>query len=296
MAFLRARNGAWCPEKVITFVGALLPAFWIIYRFWIDDLGARPLTEAIHFTGDWTVRILWITLAVSPFARIFKLGRLLLARRILGVASFAYIMCHLTLYTADQMFDLTMVVSEILRRFYLTIGFVAILGLTTLAATSTDAMVRRCGGQIWNRLHMLVYPIAILAEIHFLLQTKNDIFQPTMMLGFLLWLFGYRVIQRYRRDVSLVWLFVLALASSALTSVIETAWYYFRSHGGIDAERVFIANFDFSYNIRPTWYVLAATLAVPLAAWIWRRMPQGKSAPNKASRATSGATRVQSAS
>ncbi|MGZ5809247.1 MAG: sulfite oxidase heme-binding subunit YedZ [Xanthobacteraceae bacterium] len=281
---------------MIAFVGVLLPAFWIFGRFAAGTLGGRPVMEVIHFTGDWTVRILWITLAVTPFARIFKLGRLLLARRILGVASFAYIICHLTLYTLDQMFDFATVVSEILHRFYLTIGFIAILGLASLAATSTDAMLRRCGGQNWNRLHTLCYPVAVLAEIHFLLQTKNDIFQPTLMLGFLLWLFGYRIIQRYTRDVSLISLIVLAFVSSALTAVIETSWYYFRSGGGIDAERVFIANFDFSYNIRPTWYVLAATLAVPLAAWLWHLRPQGKSVPKTTSRAASGVTRVQSAS
>ena len=115
MPFLRERNGDWCPEKVIAFVGVLLPAFWIFGRFVAGTLGARPVMEVIHFTGDWTVRILWITLAVTPFARIFKLGRLMLARRILGVASFAYIICHLTLYTLDQMFDLAMVVSEIVH-------------------------------------------------------------------------------------------------------------------------------------------------------------------------------------
>jgi sulfoxide reductase heme-binding subunit YedZ len=295
MPFLRQRDGTWCPEKVTAFIGVLLPAVWIFYRFATMDLGARPVMEVIHFAGDWTVRILWITLAVTPAARIFKEGRVLLTRRILGVAAFAYVFCHLTLYTVDQMFDFAMVASEILRRFYLTIGFIAIVGLAVLAATSTDRMVRRIGGLNWNRLHKLIYPIAILAEIHFLLQTKNDIFQPTLMLGFLLWLFGYRIAQAYMRDVTFVWLVVLGFMSAILTALIEAAWYYFRS--GVDAERVLLANLDFSYNIRPAWYVLAATLAAPVAAWLWRRRPnQRVKAPRMAPSPASGATKVQSAS
>jgi sulfoxide reductase heme-binding subunit YedZ len=293
MPFLRERNGAWCPEKVIAFVGVLLPAFWIAYRFWTDDLGARPVTEVIHFTGDWTVRILWITLAVTPLARIFKLGRLLLARRILGVAAFAYVFCHLTLYTLDQKFDFVTVAWEIVLRFYLTIGFIAILGLSTLAATSTDGMVRRIGGRGWNRLHKLVYPIAVLAQIHFLLQSKNDIWEPTLMLGFLLWMFGFRLIQRRKREVGLIDLTGLAFASTLLTAIVETGWYQFRS--GIDGSRVFLANFDFSYIIRPSWYVLAVTLTIVLAAALWRMLPQKANSRGSAPRASSGATRVQSA-
>lgn len=295
MVFLREKNGLWCREKVVAFAGVLLPAFWIIYRTWIGDLGARPVTEVIHFTGDWTVRLLWITLAVTPFARIFKFGRLLLARRILGVATFAYAFCHLSLYTLDQKFDFVTVASEIVLRFYLTIGFVAVLGLTTLAATSTDPMVRRIGGQNWNRLHKLVFPIAVLAQIHFLLQSKNDITEPTLMLGFLLWLFGFRLLQKRAREVPLWQLVGLAFASAALAAVGETAWYHFRT--GVDAQRVFLSNFDFSYMIRPTWYVLAVTLAIPLAAWLWLRLrPQTVRAAKTASRAASGATQVQSAS
>jgi sulfoxide reductase heme-binding subunit YedZ len=294
MPFLRERNGAWCPEKVIAFVGVLLPAFWILYRFWIDDLGARPVTEVIHFCGDWTVRILWITLAMTPLARIFKAGRLLLARRILGVASFAYVFCHLSLFTLDQKFNFVTVAWEIVLRIYLTIGFVAILGLATLAATSTDGMVRRLGGQGWNRLHKLVYLIAVLAQIHFLLQSKNDITEPTLMLGFLLWMFGYRLLQKRAREVTLWRLTALGVTAAALTAIIETGWYHFRT--GVNSERVFLSNFDFSYMIRPTWYVLAVTLAVVVAAWLWRLRPQGTSAPNTVSRAASGATRVQSAS
>ena len=294
MPFLRERSGAWSPIKIAAFVGTLLPAFWLAYRIWDDDLGARPVTEMIHFTGDWTVRILWITLAVTPAARVFKQAKLLLIRRTLGVAAFAYILVHFSLYIVDQKYILTTVVSEIILRFYLTIGFIALVGLAALAATSTDGMIRRMGAR-WNTLHNTIYFIATLAAIHFLLQTKNDVSQPILMAGFLMWLLGYRIMQKRRRDVSLLRLTALAVIAAALTAPLETFWYHFRSNVPID--RIFFANFDFSYVIRPMWWVLAAGLAVVMAAYLWRFVPQRKPAARKATaKPSSGATRVQSAS
>ena len=89
------------------------------------------------------------------------------------------------------------VASEIVLRIYLTIGFVALIGLIALAATSTDGMIKRLGGARWNKLHKLVYPIAILGGIHFLMQTKLDISESVMVVGFLFWLLGYRLWHRY---------------------------------------------------------------------------------------------------
>jgi len=293
MPFLRERSGDWSPIKIIAFTGTLLPFAWLIYRTLTDDLGARPVTEMIHFTGDWTVRLLWITLAVTPFARIFKMQKLLLTRRTLGVASAAYIFMHFLLYITDQKFVLTTVAAEIALRFYLTIGFVALCGLAALAATSTDGMIRRMGAR-WNTLHNAIYGIAILAATHFLLQTKNDVSQPILMSGFLLWLLGYRVLQRRWREVSLAHLTVLAVLASALTAPLESLWYRFRSN--VPFERIFLANFDFAYVIRPMWWVLAAGLAVVVAAYLWRLRPQKAVVRKAVARPSSGATRAQSAS
>jgi sulfoxide reductase heme-binding subunit YedZ len=163
-----------------------------------------------------------------------------------------------------------------------------------LAATSTDGMIRRMGAR-WNTLHNTIYFIATLAAIHFLLQTKNDVSQPILMAGFLMWLLGYRIMQKRWRDVSLLRLTALAVTAAALTAPLETFWYHFRSNVPID--RIFFANFDFSYVIRPMWWVLAAGLAVVIAAYLWRFVPQRKPAARKATaKPSSGATRVQSAS
>src|SRR5262249_55113185 len=110
-----------------------------------DELGARPVTEAIHQAGDWTLRFLLITLAVTPAQRIFNYPRLILARRTLGVAAAAYGILHFSLYVLDQHFDLLKLASEIALRIYLTIGAVGLAGLLPPASASTDAPIRPFG-------------------------------------------------------------------------------------------------------------------------------------------------------
>ena len=160
---------------------------------------ARPVNEAIHSTGYWADLFVVFSLAVTPARRLFTAPKLINMRRTLGVTAFCYAVLHLMLYIVEQKYDLAKVASEIVLRIYLTIGFVALIGLIALAATSTDGMIRRLGGERWNRLHKLVYPIAILGIIHFLMQTKLDISDSVMVAGFLFWLFGYRLMHRYLR-------------------------------------------------------------------------------------------------
>ncbi|MGE0521693.1 MAG: sulfite oxidase heme-binding subunit YedZ, partial [Variibacter sp.] len=259
-AFLREKNGRWSPEKVAAFVVAVLPALWLFGRFVSHDLGARPITEAIHFTGEWAVRLLLLSLLVSPARRILGAGKLILARRTLGVAAMAYALLHLSLYILDQKFNLFVVASEIALRFYLTIGFVALVGLIALGATSFDAVIRRMGPR-WNTLHRLVYLVAVLAIVHFMLQKKIDIYEPTVMAGLTLWLFGYRLWQRMAGAApGSIGLTALACASALLTAALEALWFGVRT--GVDPWRVLEANWALDIEIRPAWWVLAVTLAV----------------------------------
>jgi sulfoxide reductase heme-binding subunit YedZ len=266
MVFLHDKSGAWSPEKIAAFAGALVPALWIAFRIASDDLGARPVTEVIHFTGQWAVRFLWITLAISPARRVFAAPRLINARRILGVTALAYALVHLCLYVIDQNYDLGKVASEIALRFYLTIGFATLLGLAALGVTSTDAMIRRLGPR-WNTLHRIVYALAIVANIHFMLQAKSDVSEPTMMAGLLAWLFLYRLLQRYVGPVTLLWRLTISIAAALLTALIEAGWY--AGLTGIDPWRVLSANLSFAYSIRPAWWVLFTGLGVTLGSWLW---------------------------
>ena len=171
------------------------------------------------------------------------------------------------------MFDLAKVASEIVLRIYLTIGFTAVLGLAALAATSTDAMVRRLGRR-WQRLHRLVYLIALLAVVHYWMQSKLEVWEPTIMAGIYLWLMGYRVLARFvavRGRVPLVWVGALGVAAAVLTALGEAAYFWLAY--GVDPLRVIAANWSLDTGVRPAPIVLALALAVTAAgacAGWWR--------------------------
>jgi sulfoxide reductase heme-binding subunit YedZ len=284
----RNRQFSWF--KAVMFAGILLPGLWIAGAWALGQydsptspigappglaplptvntpagtlpLGAMPVTEALHQIGLWAVRFLLLSLAVTPFRRIGQWPRLIQLRRMLGVAAFSYAAIHLFLYIVQQHYRLFFVAGEIVLRVYLTIGFVALLGLSTLAATSTDHALRRLGGRTWQRLHYLVYPIAILALIHFFLQSKVNVTEPVLMSGFFFWLMLYRLAYRLNRDRALtLWhLLGLAILAGLLTAFGESAWYQFMT--GLGGKRILLANLSFAHHIRPSWWVLAAGLAV----------------------------------
>jgi len=295
LPFLRERSGRWSPVKIVAFAATLLPALWIAYQAWMGDLGARPITEAIHQSGDWALRLLWITLAVTPAQRILNYPRIVLARRTLGVASACYALLHLSLYILDQHFDLFKVASEIVLRIYLTIGALALTGLIALGSTSTDAAIRRLGTQRWNKLHRIVYGIALLATVHFFIQSKLDTYEPVMMAGFLIWLLAYRALHRLNGGVTPAHLLLLTVATALITAAGEALLYMFTS--GVNGWMVLQSHFDLDMEIRPAWWVLAAGLVVTaLGAWRQKPARQRPSARVISSSAMSGATQVQSGS
>jgi methionine sulfoxide reductase heme-binding subunit len=295
MPFLRERSGRWSPVKIVAFVAALLPASWIAYQAAAGELGARPVTEAIHQAGDWALRFLLITLAITPAQRIFQYPRVLLARRTLGVAAASYAVLHFSLYVLDQHFDLFKVASEVVLRIYLTIGAFALAGLIALASTSTDAAISRLGSGRWHALHRFVYAIAVLAVVHFFIQSKLNTYQPVLMAGFLIWLLAYRALYRRNGHVTPLHLVVLAIGTAAVTAVGEANLYFFTS--GVDAWRVLLAHFDVEMEVRPAWWVLATGLAVAGAGfWRQKRAGQRPSARRISRSAVSGAIQVQSGS
>jgi sulfoxide reductase heme-binding subunit YedZ len=299
MPFLRERSGRWSPVKIFAFTTALLPAFWIGFQAAAGDLGARPITEAIHQAGDWALRFLLITLTITPAQRILNYPRIILARRTLGVACAAYAGLHISLYVLDQHFDLLKVASEIVLRVYLLIGALALAGLITLAATSTDAAISRLGPRRWNLLHRLVYVIALLAAVHFFMQSKLNIYEPVLMAGFLVWLLALRVLFWRNGEVTPLHLLLLAGAVAMATAAAEATIYMLTS--GVDARRVLLAHFDIEMEVRPAWWVLATGLAVA-AAGTWRYRPArarprtGRMVPSVVPTVMSGATEVQSGS
>src|SRR3954453_485043 len=245
-------GGRTSPLKLEVFAALFVPALWVAVAFAVGWLGSRPLNEAIHQLGLWTIRLTFPALAITRLRHILNWSRLLVVRRMLGVAAFAYALGHLTLYAADQAFDLAKIATEIALRIYLAIGFVAVLGLTALAATSTDGMIRRLGARRWQRLHRLVYPIALLAVVHFCMQSKLDLWEPMIMAGLYAGLIFYRVLARpggARSRLSLVGVAVLGLAVAVLTAAGEAAYFWLVY--GADPMLVIAANWSIDIGVRP---------------------------------------------
>lgn len=259
-------GGRLSPLKLAIFVALFVPAAWVAFAYSFGLLGARPLNEAIHQIGLWTIRLIFLALAVTPLRLILQWPRLILVRRMIGVAAFAYVLIHFSLYTASEAFDLEKVASEIVLRIYLTIGFTALLGLAALAATSTDGMVRRLGGRRWQHLHRLVYAIAVLAVIHFCFQSKLDRWQPTVMAGLLLWLFGYRLLVwrvGMRGHLALPWVAGLSLAAALVTAFGEAVYFHLAFHAPL--LRVLQTDLSLATGVRPAAVVLGIGLAVAAA-------------------------------
>lgn len=280
----RDYSGRLSPLKLIVFLALFAPALWVAVSYSMGMLGARALTEAIHQIGLWTLRFLFLALAITPLRDILRWPNLMLVRRMLGVAAFAYVMIHLVLYAADEAFDLVKVASEIVLRIYLTIGFVALLGLAVLAATSTDAMVRRLG-RGWYKLHRIAYVIAALSCIHFFMQSKLQQWEPTVMAGLFLWLIGYRLLAwRFakRGHLAIGWVFGLGIATGLLTALGEVGWFWFKLN--VEPIRVLSVNWTFVTGVRPAPVVLAIGLGIALLGAIrWFRQSQGRRVARAAS-------------
>ena len=187
--------------KPALFVLALMPLALLIYRGLNNDLGANPVETINRFTGDWVLRFLLITLAVTPLRRLFGWSALLRYRRMLGLFAFFYVCLHFLSYAwLDQYFAIADIIKDVAKRPYITVGFACFLMLIPLAATSTNAMIRRLGARRWQRLHRLVYLVGVGGIVHFLWLGKTDLREPliygailAVLLGFRLWDWARRV-------------------------------------------------------------------------------------------------------
>ncbi len=266
MTPLTDRQGRFSPLKAGTLALALFPALVIAYWFLTHQLGPLAVKAALRMVGDWTIRFLVITLALTPLQRILNWPRIALVRRMLGVTAFAYAITHFTLYIVNSKYDLGFVASEIVHRIYLTIGFVALAGLSLLAATSFDSAVRKLGKR-WKHIHQLVYAIAALALLHYFIQSKIDVSPATLMAGFFILLMVYRAFIWQRVPLTPGVLALSALLAGLLTALTEFAWYGLAT--GIDPFRVAKANLLVSFGLRPA-VIVALVGLIPCAYAMYR--------------------------
>jgi sulfoxide reductase heme-binding subunit YedZ len=239
----RDRHGRLIPIKA-----AVLPALFVpgaVLAFWwaTGTLGSRPVIELIHGTGLWMVRLMMISLAVTPARAVFDWPKLLLVRRMIGVAALAYGLAHFSLYIVDQNFRLPTVVSEI---------------------------VHRRLGKRWKWLHRTLYGIAVLGLLHYCIQSKAIVSEAVMFTGFYVWLMAWRAVPAawQRKLVTLV---ALGLVAAVATAWIEFGWY--AETTGINPWRVLAANETVRFGLRPAHWVAVVGLGLVLLAAamrLWR--------------------------
>ena len=185
--------------KPVLFVLCSVPLAWLVWDGVTNNLGANPVETVRRYTGDWTLRFLLIALTVTPLRRLTGWHVVVRLRRMLGLFAFFYACLHFVSYIwLDQFFMWDAIMEDILDRPYITVGVASFLLLIPLAVTSTNGMVRRLGGRRWQRLHQLVYVIAVLGVIHFLWLVKSDISEPVIYGAILALLLGFRLFWHLR--------------------------------------------------------------------------------------------------
>jgi methionine sulfoxide reductase heme-binding subunit len=188
--------------KPVLFLLALLPFSWLVYGVITNNLGANPAEYLIRSTGDWTLRFLCITLAVTPLRVITGTPALARFRRMLGLFVYFYVVLHFLSYSwFDMGFDLGDIAKDIAKRPFILVGFTAFLLLTPLAATSFNRAVKAIGAKRWQALHKLVYVIAGLGILHFfwMRAAKQNFAEVALYAAILAVLLGWRVAQWARK-------------------------------------------------------------------------------------------------
>jgi methionine sulfoxide reductase heme-binding subunit len=180
--------------KALMFVVCLVPLGWLAWRAWHENLTANPIEYITHFTGDWTIRFIALTLAVTPLRRLLRLPNLIRFRRMLGLYAFFYGSLHfLTWFWLDKSFDMHEIAQDVVKRPFITAGFLALLAMLPLALTSTKGWIRRLGGRRWQLLHRLVYGTAVAGVVHYYWLVKSDHRLPLLYGGIVALLLASRL-------------------------------------------------------------------------------------------------------
>ncbi len=238
-----------------------------LYAYWLatHQLGGRQVMELIHGIGLWAIRLMLISLAITPFARALDWNGLLLVRRNVGVAAALYAVAHLALYVVDQNFRLGTVVSEIALRFYLTIGFIVAAGADrawpgpprTAGPSGSGGTGSGCTGWL---IRSARWPCFTTTS-----RSKLNVSEPVFVSGLFVWLMAWRLLpEAWRRRQSFGLLAALygglAMISAALTAGLELAWYGLATR--VDPFRVLAANETIARGLRPAHWVLVVALAL----------------------------------
>ena len=186
--------------KIVVWLVGLAPLGAMAYWFWTDDLTANPIEFVTRNLGDWALRLLLASLAMTPLRLVFGLSWPLTLRRLLGLFAFAYVVLHFSVWIVlDHFFDWHTMADDIVKRPWITVGVAALALLSPLAATSTTGMIKRMGGVAWRRLHRLAYVAAVLGCLHYLWLAKKVLVSPKVYAAVLVLLLAIRAWDAARR-------------------------------------------------------------------------------------------------
>ena len=184
--------------KPVIFFMALIPFIWLLLKVFQNDLGPDPAQALSIETGEWALRFLLLTLAITPFRQIFRVAEIARLRRMIGLFAFFYASIHFLSWMAFILaFRWLAIAEELVERPYITVGFLAYVILFLLGVTSTNSMVRRLGKN-WKRLHKFVYAASILAIVHLLWILRTDVTEAVIYGVLLVILLGYRIIRKLK--------------------------------------------------------------------------------------------------
>ena len=264
--------------RLAVFVLACAPAAWMFYKWFGGLLSPKPITDILRESGDWCIRFLLITLAVSPLRALTRWNGFIAVRRMLGLFALFYGLVHFSFYLIDLNFNLWRVALEIILRTYLTIGFAALVIMSVMGFTSRDSMVRKLGVHRWRQIHWFVYLAVFAGLLHFFMQVRIKAYEPSLLTGLCVLLGGYRLLQQRTKDVPYWQLFLLMLVAFACAALMEAAYYRISMNAPMLV--VLQANLDFSYEIRPAYWVFPAGFALIAAKLFGRWRGRATRAPD----------------
>ena len=187
-------------SKPVLFILILFPSLLWAYQFVTGNLGVNPIEKLMDELGLMALRLIIITLMITTLSNIKPLKSIVVLRRMIGLFAFYYVCLHFSTYIVlDHFLDMQFIIQDIIKRPFITFGFISFLFLIPLASTSTNNMIKRLGFKLWKKIHYLIYPVAILASMHFYVLVRADKTEPVIYMGIIILLLLQRIFKRLTR-------------------------------------------------------------------------------------------------
>ena len=188
-------------SKPVLFILILFPSLLWAYQFVTGNLGVNPIEKLMDELGLMALRLIIITLMITTLSNIKPLKSIVVLRRMIGLFAFYYVCLHFSTYIVlDHFLDMQFIIQDIIKRPFITFGFVSFLFLIPLASTSTNNMIKRLGFKLWKKIHYLIYPVSILASMHFYVLVRADKTEPVIYMVIIILLLLHRIFKRLTRS------------------------------------------------------------------------------------------------